>query len=603
MTMLKRGSLSRLNIRSKLFLSYLLVISLPFVLLLVIHLNLTQQENEDQMLFSAHKMLDETKSYIEYKAQAITEILNFVAFNDLVQSNVSTDAKKYEDVNLWGTDANKLAKVLSQFRNNEDITTLQIYMKEGLGKAAESPDYLNMGKIESTPWFDSYSQSYDSFAWLPTSAIDEQVNPDSSNISLLRKIPKNHNIHQFDGIVRAQIKPDAMQSVLDHAVITPNTQAILFNEGLDILGTSNGFHLSQEELATMLDGQSSDPIGDREWNEHLMIGKKRMLFGVQDIPHTDMLVALLVPYEDILASSNKSRNRIITIFLIVIPFALIISYFVAASATRRIRELISHIRKVKNGHFQLMPLPIVEDEIGELARNFNGMVSNISQLMEETYTLGQEVKNKELKALQAQINPHFLYNTLNLIKVMAIESSSGEISKIVDELAVFYRLSLSNGREIVTLENELKHIESYVSIQNMRYNGSFKLELEVSRELFTCQMPKILLQPIVENAILHGIMETEEESGTICIRARSDGENLCIVIEDDGIGMTEEKVKRLFTDPLTKEAGGYGLRNIEERIRLSYGIQYGVQFVSEPGVGTKVTLCLPDSRSLIENIS
>jgi Predicted signal transduction protein with a C-terminal ATPase domain len=597
MTFLKRVSISRLNIRSKLFLSYLLVISIPFVLLLVIHLNYTQQENKDQVLYSAHKMLDETKSYLEYKAQAITEILNFVAFNDLVQTNVSTEAKKYEDVNLWGTDANKLAKVLSQFRNNEDITTLQIYMKEGLGKAADSPDYLNMGKIESTSWFSSYSQSFSAFAWLPASAFDEEKDQESSTISVLRKIPKNHNIQQFDGIVRAQIKPDAMQSVLDHAVFTPNTQVILFNEKLDILGTSKGVNLSKAELAAMLKGQNPDQIGNREWNEHLVIGKNRMLFGVQEIPHTDMLVALVVPYKDVLASSIKGRNRIITIFLIVIPIALIISYFVAASATRRIRELISHIRKVKHGHFQLEPLPIVEDEIGELARNFNGMVNNISQLVEKTYTLGQEVKNKELKALHAQINPHFLYNTLNLIKVMAMESSSSEISKVVDELAAFYRLSLSNGRDIVSLENELKHIESYVKIQNMRYNGSFKLELEVSRELFACQMPKIMLQPIVENAILHGIMETEGEKGTIRIRAQSDGETLYIVIEDNGVGMSEEKVKRLLTDPVLKEQGGYGLRNIEDRIQLMYGIHYGIQFISERGVGTQVTLCLPDLRS------
>lgn len=160
----RRLSFSKLNISSKLFLSYMLVICIPFILLLFIHLNLTQRENKEQMLYSTHKMLDETKSYLEYKSQSITEVLNFVAFNDLVQSNVTTDAAKYEDVNLWGTDANKLAKVLNQFRNNEDITTLQLYMKEGLGKAADSPDYLNMGKFEASEWFRNFSASYLAFA-------------------------------------------------------------------------------------------------------------------------------------------------------------------------------------------------------------------------------------------------------------------------------------------------------------------------------------------------------------------------------------------------------------------------------------------------------
>ncbi|MDG0791523.1 sensor histidine kinase [Cohnella ginsengisoli] len=591
-----RASFSKLNISSKLFLSYLLVICIPFVLLLFIHLNVTQRENKEQMLYSAHKMLDETKSYLEYKSQSITEVLNFVAFNDLVQSNVTTDAAIYEDVNLWGTDANKLAKVLNQFRNNEDITTLQLYMKQGLGKAADSPDYLNMGKIETTAWFRGFSASYSAFAWLPTSAIDDEGDLQTGGISVLRKIPNSHNIQQFDGIVRAQIDPDAMQSVLNHAVITPNTTAVLFNERMDILGTSDGYAFSKDQLNSMLSEREAGADPENYWNDHLNLRKKRMLFGVQAIPHTDMTVALIVPYDDILASSDKSRNRIVTIFLLVVPITMVLSYFVAASATSRLRKLISHVRKVKKGHFQLAPLPTSEDEIGELARNFNGMVSNISQLMEETYTLGQEVKDKELKALQAQINPHFLYNTLNLINVMAIESGSREISRVVDELAVFYRLSLSNGREKVTLDSELKHIEAYVRIHNMRFNDCVNLELEVSRELLACEVPKIILQPIVENAILHGIMETDSETGTIRISARVESGTLVIEIEDDGVGMTAEKMKSLFVGPVTGKAGGYGLRNIEERIRLSYGAAYGIYFRSEPGAGTVVTLRLPDAR-------
>lgn len=592
----RRLSFSKLNISSKLFLSYMLVICIPFILLLFIHLNLTQRENKEQMLYSTHKMLDETKSYLEYKSQSITEVLNFVAFNDLVQSNVTTDAAKYEDVNLWGTDANKLAKVLNQFRNNEDITTLQLYMKEGLGKAADSPDYLNMGKFEASEWFRNFSASYLAFAWLPTSAIDGGA-ADGSGITVLRKIPNNHNIQQFDGIVRAQIKPQAMQSVLNHAVITPRTTAVLFNERMDILGTSDGFAFSNEQLVGMLSDRADGTGAGDYWNEHLNVNKKRMILGVQTIPHTDMTVALIVPYDDILASSNKGRNRIITIFLLVVPITMLLSYFVAASATSRLRKLLSHIRKVKNGHFQLAPLATSEDEIGELARNFNGMVGNISQLMEETYSLGQEVKNNELKALQAQINPHFLYNTLNLINVMAIETGSREISRVVDELAVFYRLSLSNGREKVTLESELKHIEAYVRIHNMRFKDCVKLEFEVSRELYVCEVPKIILQPIVENAILHGIMETESERGSIFIRARAESGALAIEIEDDGVGMSMEKAKSLFVGPAPQTSGGYGLRNIEERIQLSYGVLYGIQFKSEPGRGTVVTLRIPDLRN------
>ena len=596
---LKIPRLSKLSIRSKLFLSYLLVISIPFVFLLFINLNLTQRENTEQMMYSAHKMLEETKSYIEYRSQSIAEVLNFVAFNDLVQSNVSADASIYHDVNLWGTDANKVAKVLNQFRSNEDIATLQLYMKEGLGKAADSPDFLNMGRIEASDWFRGFSASYSAVAWLPSAAIDGEEADEDQSVSVIRKIPSSHNINQFDGIVRAQIKSDAMRSVLNHAVITPNTFAVLFNDRIDIISTSDDTPFSRKQLATFLQ-ERVDTSLDRLWNENMTLENKRVLFGVLAIPNTDMKVALAVPFSDILASSDKTRNRIVFIFLLVVPITLVISYFVATSGTRRLRMLMVHVRKVKQGLFQPAPPPKSEDEIGELTRNFNIMVTNISQLMEETYSLGKEVKDKELKALQAQINPHFLYNTLNLIHIMAMESGARDISKIVDELAVFYRLSLSNGRNQVTLESELMHIEAYVRIHNMRFKESVQLEIEVSRELQACIIPKIILQPIVENAIIHGIMETETEQGTVAVRGRVENDMLVLEVQDDGVGMSPDKAKNLLASSIRKDKGGYGLRNIEERIRLAYGFPYGIAITSTLGAGTLVELLLPKNRNETE---
>lgn len=585
---------NNLSIRYKLFASYLLVICIPFFLLLFIHLNLTQRENKEQILYSSHKMLDETKSYLEYKAQAVTEVLNFIAFNELVQTSVASDAAQYEDVNLWGTDANKLAKVLNQFRNNEDIDTIQLYMKQGLAGATENSDYLRMGSIESTDWFKSFTASNYAYAWLPSSALDGSAGTD--RISVLRKIPNYHNIQRFDGLVRAQIKQSALLSVLEHAVITPSTSAVLLNKRGEILSSTARFPYSRDQLTQILQTRPAKGDKDNYWNDSFVFQGTRLSFGIQEIPHTDMRIAMLVPYNDILKSTTKARNRLISIFLIVIPMTLPISFFVAASATKRLRRLIVHVRKVKNGNFQLAPLPTNEDEIGELTRNINVMVQNTSRLLDETYTLGREVKNKELKALQAQINPHFLYNTLDLINVMAIEDGSKEISKVVDELAVFYKLSLSNGREKVTLENEIKHVASYVQIQNMRFGGCITLIVEVPRELNACIVPKIILQPIIENAILHGIMEKDSEEGTIRISARAVNGDIAIEVADDGIGIEPGVLDQLFKERSGNLMGGFGVRNIQERLKISYGAAYGMEFESEIHRGTTVRLLLPDQR-------
>lgn len=584
----------KLSIRYKLFATYVLVILIPFLLLLFLHINFTQNENKEAAVYSSHKMLDETKSYLEYKSQAIMEVLNFIALNDLVKTGVSADSKQYEDINVWHMDAVELSRLVNLFRYNDDIGMIQLYMKHGLAGATENVDFLSIGKLAAKPWYGSFSSSKAAFAWLPASEVgDEAVD---GEITVLRKVPNEHNIQQFDGIVSGRIKPSAMKSVLNHAVLTPNTVAILMNEQGAVLSHSDSLPSAHQDLVGDINRlYEGSAAGDKYDSDHYTIDGRRHLLGVLAIPHTELRFALIVPYTDILQSSTKARNQIVSIFLLVVPLMLPLSFFVAASATRRIRGLIVHVRKVKHGNFNLAPLKAGEDEIGELTHNFNVMVQNMSGLIDETYSLGREVKNKELKALQAQINPHFLYNTLDLINVMAIESGSRDIKRVVDELAVFYKLSLSNGREFVTLESELQHIEAYVRIQNMRFSDGIRLEVEVPRELYDCELPKIILQPLVENAILHGIMETESEEGTIRISAWLDRGDICVEVADNGVGMTADRLASVISGQLPQaQSGGYGVHNIEERLRLSYGPMYGLKFASSEGEGTSVVLRLPE---------
>ncbi|WP_139997341.1 cache domain-containing sensor histidine kinase [Paenibacillus paridis] len=583
---------SDLSIRYKLFASYVLVIMIPFMLLLIIHINLTQRENKETAVYASHKMLDESKSYLEYKAQAITEVLNFIGFNSLVQVGVTADSLQYEDVNLWHQDALQLSRLINQFRYNDDIDTIQIYMRQGLAGATESSEFLDISKVEFMTWFQDFSASKSVFAWLPSTLLDEEADP--SELTVLRKVPNAHNIQQFDGIVRARVKPSAMQSVLDHAILFPHAASLLFNDRGDDLSQSEQFPYEADLVKDLRDLFFQTDHGDNYFEDNYRMDGKRYLLGIMAIPNTDMKLALIVPHSDISLSSTKARNRIVTIFLLVVPFMLPLSFFVAATATKRIRRLIVHVRKVKHGQFQIALLPASEDEIGELTHNFNVMVQNISGLMDETYTLGREVKNKELLALQAQINPHFLYNTLELINVMAIESGSKDIKQVVDELAIFYKLSLSNGKEFVTLESELQHIEAYVRIQNMRFGNPIRLELEVSRELFLCELPKILLQPLVENAILHGILEKENEEGTIRVSAWTEKGDVILEVMDDGVGMDEGKQSAILTGQnVSTKGGGYGVRNINERLQLSYGPLYGLKYESTLGQGTKVLLRVP----------
>ncbi|KQY94383.1 histidine kinase [Paenibacillus sp. Root52] len=578
------------SIRYKLFASYLMVIILPLILLLLLHLYLSTNETEKQAKYSAQKMLEETKSHLQYRAEMVKEVLNSIAFSDTVQNLVSEDPKRYEDVNLWGLDANRLSRVVGQFSYNSDIESVQVYMEQGLASVTESTDFLSMKNLKHSLWFRNFLDSHSVLTWLPSSVMEEKK--DNNAISVLRVIPSPHNITKMDGIVRAQISQSTMISILEHAMATPSTSVALFNEQGEILSTSKTFEYTTTDFEEIL---SKALTGRRMniWEDNLEFNGQRILLGLQEIPETDLRVAMIVPYTDILKSSNAMRDRLIFIFLLIIPLTLVLSFVVAGSATKRLRKLTRHVRKVKNGDFGMNPLPVNQDEIGELISNFNVMVDNVSRLLEETYTLGREVKNKELKALQAQINPHFLYNTLELINAMAINSGNGEISKVVDRLALFYRLSLSNGRESVTLESELTHVESYVSIQNMRFNNAITLTMNVPPELLHCEVPKIMLQPLIENAILHGILETDSEKGEILVSARTDEGNLLVEVIDNGIGIDEKVLENILNSSVSKGTGGFGIWNIQERIKLNYGSQYGLLYKSQLGEGTSVQIFIP----------
>jgi two-component system sensor histidine kinase YesM len=581
---------SNLGIHYKLFAAVLFAVALPFAVLLYIHLNMSASDSKQQANLSAHKVMEETKSYLEYKADSIHEVLNFISFNEIVQQEASRP-NGYEDVNEWLLHANRIDKALHQFPYNEEIKMMRLYLKAGLAGEAGNSDYLLIDHIADRGWLKHFKESREYFYWLPSTELDKTAH--KGEISILRKIPEEHSVIQFSGLASAIISASSLQSVLDHAKLTTNSSAFLFNKRGDLLSTSTSASLPEAEVLHLAESIPESNGLESRWQEHVSYKGRDYLVGQSYVQNMTMKLVVIIPESDIMAAVYQTRNQLISIFLVIVPFVLPLSYFVAGSSTKRLRQLSRHMRRVKDGDFSPTQLVANKDEIGQLIYTYNAMVVNIGKLLDETYQLGREVKNKELKALQAQINPHFLYNTLDLINIMAIETDEKDISTVVEELAVFYKLSLSNGREKISLCDELKHVEAYVRIQNMRFGGSIDLRIEVAKEAMDIEVPKIIMQPLVENSILHGIREKDNEEGTILISAVVSDEGLFLRIQDDGVGMDAKQLAGAVTGKSSKRTGGFGVRNIQERIVLLFGSEYGLSYGSTPGVGTQVTIKLP----------
>ena len=257
--------------------------------------------------------------------------------------------------------------------------------------------------------------------------------------------------------------------------------------------------------------------------------------------------------------------------------------------TRKIEELTRNMDKVNHGSREVTVSSDSEDEVGILINSFRRMMDEINRLIDEVYVNKIALKEYELKALQAQINPHFLYNTLSMMNWMAIRSGQMDISKVTLALSTFYRTALSKGEDMVTIETCIRNMEAYLEIQLTMHDYNFTVEWDIDPDIKNEKMPKLLLQPVVENAIEHGIDEKEEGDKKIFLSFRGQGNDVEIIVRDNGTGMEQEKAETL----VTYQAKGYGLKNVNDRIRLLYGEAYGIRIFSEPGEGTNVIMRFP----------
>ena len=257
--------------------------------------------------------------------------------------------------------------------------------------------------------------------------------------------------------------------------------------------------------------------------------------------------------------------------------------------TRKIEELTKNMDQVNHGSREVTVSSDSEDEVGILINSFHNMMDEINRLIDEVYVNKIALKEYELKALQAQINPHFLYNTLSMMNWMAIRSNQMEISKVTLALSTFYRTALSKGEDVVTVENCIQNMQAYLEIQLTMHDNNFTVDWDIDPTIKNEKMPKLLLQPVVENAIEHGIDEKEDGDKKIFLSFRGNGDDVVITVRDNGMGMPQEKAETL----VTYQAKGYGLKNVNDRIRILYGENYGIRILSAPDEGTTVVMRFP----------
>lgn len=308
------------------------------------------------------------------------------------------------------------------------------------------------------------------------------------------------------------------------------------------------------------------------------------------LPSSGWTMYLYRPLRTVSSSAISITGLIVTAVLLCLLIILSVSVSLTHSVVRPLDELMRNIEQIEEGDLTVSVRNDSTDEIGHLIQSFSDMVERLNYMVNEVYKSKIAQQEYEMKALQAQINPHFLYNSLSLINWKAIMADQTEISEMAQLLSTFYRTTLNKGKNITTVKGEWDNTCSYVRIQNMLHSGKIDTMLEIDPEIMDYEILNLLLQPLVENAIVHGLDHKEgTERKKLCVTGKADEDSLIFEVYDNGCGIPEGEAENI----LNAHSKGYGLRNVNHRIQLYYGAEYGLSIASHPNAGTHVSLRIP----------
>lgn len=319
--------------------------------------------------------------------------------------------------------------------------------------------------------------------------------------------------------------------------------------------------------------------------------QEQAIYTVKNLENCDWkIVGVCYVDEMITEKVSSAVSRLLIVLCLVMGAVFLLGWAFSELFSAPVRQLADDMHRFEKNAENFVFEPMTgTTEITTLSNSFEHMVVKIQKLMEQVRQEEITLRKTELKALQAQINPHFLYNTLSMMNWMAIRSNQMEISKVTLALSTFYRTALSKGEDVVTVENCIQNMQAYLEIQLTMHDNNFTVDWDIDPTIKNEKMPKLLLQPVVENAIEHGIDEKEDGDKKLFLSFRGNGDDVEITVRDNGMGMPQEKAETL----VTYQAKGYGLKNVNDRIRLLYGEKYGIQIFSAPDEGTTVVMRFP----------
>lgn len=409
-------------------------------------------------------------------------------------------------------------------------------------------------------------------------------------VSLSRQVELTYDGKVKRGVLVVDMNFRSIEQIFKNVTLRKSSYTYLVHKNGEII-----YHPRQQLIySNLLEENNLNHANLEDGNHNEVFQGQQRVITVKTMGYTGWKIVCVTPMRDITSDYNQMKVFVIVIMTFAIIILILINKFVAMRITNPITELENSVRKLESGAKDIEISIKGSYEITHLGNAIQSMVDQLHSLMDNIVKEQEGKRKSELNALQAQINPHFLYNTLDSI-IWMIENGNYEGAiNMVTALAKLFRISLSKGKNIITVKSEMEHAENYLKIQSIRYKNKFEYRFEVEDEVLDLMSIKLIVQPLIENAIYHG-MEFMEGDGEIVISAYIKDKDLYIDVKDNGLGMEQEVADELLLREIksTKKGSGTGLKNVNARIKLYCGDDYGLKIYSEPDEGTTISIHMP----------
>lgn len=557
-----------IKLRYKLAIFYSLFCFLPVMLLFWLSFLQMRSIIDDKGKMNLQSYLQQSVSSMDRTLDGYNSLSDYIAFDRTLAEVFSMEyGTPYEQYEQLTKKVDPILRTASYFHGG--MQQITIYTDNGMVK--HDTTVAPVSEIEETDWYQK-TLEHPGLNWF--------VNYQEKTLFSARKLAfsgarEGVNILYMDVDYQKLFTPYAETLISECGLYITDQDGKLVFEESRFSGKNQNYDLTYSEFLEQRDRGSTDYI-----------------ILCEQSNTTGWTVWLYQPV-GLAGEAMRPIGVMAGVTILICIFAAVLAYFITSGmVSSRIERLTHFMQEVQEGSMDMQMESDDRDEIGMLYRGFGSMMKRIRTLINEVYLSKITQKEAELKALQAQINPHFLYNTLSLINWKALAAGEEDISRMTLALSTFYRTALNRGRNVLQVETELSNTRAYLEIQSMLHDGDFDYEIEAQTEILQCESLNLILQPLVENAIHHGIEEKTDGRGKITVRGWKEDNCVWFMVEDNGVGMEQEVADKI----LTMESKGYGVRNVDERIRLCYGEKYAMKVESVVGKGTKMTIHFPARR-------